>query len=63
VNTSIALAPNPHHEAWYPNFNKGQNEFQNFRTLLASDTGGEIDLAAELDKLQANLQAIVDEVE
>lgn len=62
VNTSIALAPNPHHEAWYPNFNKGQNRFQDFRTLLASDTGGEIDLAAELDKLQSDLQAIVDEV-
>ena len=63
VTTSIPLAPNPHHEAWYPNFNKGQVRFSDFRTLLGSDGGGDIDLPAELDRLQSDLQAIVDEVQ
>ena len=62
VTTSIPLAPNPHHESWYPNFNKGQVRFSDFRTLLGSDGGGDIDLPAELDRLQSDLQAIVDEV-
>ena len=60
VNTSIPLAPNPHHEAWYPGFNEGQIRIQDLRTLIGSDTGGEIDLPAELDKLQSDLQGIVD---
>lgn len=63
VPLSIGFAPVPHHEAWYPNFNKGQVRFSDFRTLLGSDGGGDIDLAAELDRLQSDLQAIVDEVQ
>lgn len=62
VSNSIALAPNPHHEEWYPNFSKGQVRFQDFRTLIGSDSGGEIDVNAEFDKLQADIQAIIDEV-
>lgn len=63
VARSIEYAPVPHHEEWYPNFNKGQTRFQDFLTLLRSDGGGEIDLEAELDRLEADLQAIVDEVQ
>ena len=60
VNTSIPLAPNPHHEEWYPGFNEGQIRIQDLRTLIGSDTGGEIDLPAEIDRLQSDLQGIVD---
>jgi len=62
VAESIGLAPNPHHEEWYPNFNKGQIAFQDFRTLIGSDSGGDIDVNAEFDNLQATLQSIIDEV-
>jgi len=61
VAESIPLAANPHHEEWYPNFNKGQNRFNDFKVLLRSDNGGDIDLNAEFDKLQSDIQAIVDE--
>jgi multiple sugar transport system substrate-binding protein len=63
IPDSIALAPNPHHEEWYPGFNKGQNRFQDFRTLIGSDGGGAIDVNAEFDKLQSDIQAIVDEAQ
>jgi multiple sugar transport system substrate-binding protein len=63
ITDSIALAPNPHHEEGYPNYNKGQVRFGDFRTLIYSDTGGDIDINAEFDKLQADIQTIIDEVE
>jgi multiple sugar transport system substrate-binding protein len=63
VPDSIALAPNPHHEEWYPNFNKGQQRFTDFRVLIGADTGGDMDVSAEFDKLEADIQAIIDEVE
>jgi multiple sugar transport system substrate-binding protein len=62
VPPSLERAAVPNHEYDFPNFNKGQQRFADFRTLLQGDTGAEIDLAAELDKLEADLQAIVDEV-
>jgi multiple sugar transport system substrate-binding protein len=63
VAASIEYAPTPHHEAWYPGYSEGQQRFTDFRVLLGSDGGGDIDLNAELDKLQADLQAIVDAAE
>jgi len=63
VVTSMGLAPNPHHEEWYPNFNKGQNRFEDFRVLIYSEGGATMDVDAELDRLEADLQAIVDEVQ
>jgi multiple sugar transport system substrate-binding protein len=63
VADSMALAPNPHHEEWYPGFNQGQVRFQDFLTLMRSDGGGDIDLNAELDTLQSDLQGIVDAAE
>jgi len=50
----------PSHESNYPNFNKGQDRFAAFRTLLYGETGKDMDVNKELDKLQADLQAIVD---
>jgi multiple sugar transport system substrate-binding protein len=58
---SLAFAVAPNHESDFPNFNRGQQRFADFRTLLYGDTGATINLQEELDKLQADLQAIVDE--
>jgi multiple sugar transport system substrate-binding protein len=55
--------PGPlHHEANFPNWQKGFDRMGAFNTLLFGDTGVDIDLQAELDTLQSDLQSIVDEV-
>ncbi len=59
---SLEYAASPGHESDFPNFAKGMQRFSDFRTLLYGDTGKEIDLEAEINKLEADLQAIVDEV-
>lgn len=61
IPPSLEYAVAPNHESDYPAFNRGQQRFADFRTLLYGDAGAEIDLEAELDKLEADLQAIVDE--
>jgi len=60
VVPSLDYAAVPHHESAYPNFNKGQNRFQDFLTLLGSDDGKNMDVDKEFDKLQSDLQALVD---
>ncbi len=60
VVPSLDYAAVPHHESAYPNFNKGQNRFQDFLTLLGSDNGKTMDIDTEFDKLQSDLQALVD---
>lgn len=60
VAPSLEYATVPHHESYYPNYSKGQQRFNDFRTLMYGDTGKDLDLKAELDKLQSDLQAIVD---
>jgi multiple sugar transport system substrate-binding protein len=56
--------PGPlHHEANFPNWQKGTDRLGAFYTLLQGDTGADIDLQAELDTLEAELQSIVDEVQ
>jgi multiple sugar transport system substrate-binding protein len=50
-----------HHESDHPNWQKGADRVAAFNTLLFSDTGAEMDVNAELDTLQADLQAIVEE--
>ena len=52
---------NQHHEADFPNWQKGHDRIAAFQTLLGGDTGVDIDVQAELDTLQSDLQAIVDE--
>lgn len=61
VPASLNYAAVPNHEYDYPNYAVGKQRFADFRTLLFGDTGADIDLTAELDRLQADLQAIVDE--
>jgi len=61
VPESLKYAPAPHHESDFPNYNKGMQRFNDFRTLLYGDTGADMDVKAELAKLQTDLQAIVDE--
>jgi len=60
VAPSLEYATVPHHESYYPNYAKGQQRFNDFRTLMYGDTGETMDVKAELDKLQSDLQAIVD---
>jgi multiple sugar transport system substrate-binding protein len=60
VVPSLAFAAVPHHESPYPNYQKGQNRFQDFLTLLGSDNGKTMDVDAEFDRLQSDLQALVD---
>jgi multiple sugar transport system substrate-binding protein len=60
VAPSLEYATVPHHESFYPNYSKGQLRFADFRTLMFGDTGKDMDVKAELDKLQSDLQAIVD---
>jgi multiple sugar transport system substrate-binding protein len=51
-----------HHESNLPNWQKVADRTQAFSTLLFGDTGGDIDVNAELDLVQADVQAIVDEL-
>jgi multiple sugar transport system substrate-binding protein len=50
-----------HHEANFPNWQKGSDRIAAFASLLFGDTGGDVDIAAELATLEADLQAIVEE--
>lgn len=56
--------PGPlHHEANFPNWQKGTDRLGAFYTLLQGDTGVDIDVDTELDTLETEVQAIVDEVQ
>lgn len=50
-----------HHESFFPNFQKGQDRWAAFYTLLFGDTGKDMDVTKELGTLQTDLQAIADE--
>jgi len=52
---------NQHHESNLPNWQKVRDRTQAFSTLLFGDTGGDVDVNAELDTVLADVQAIVDE--
>ncbi len=51
---------NMHHESNTPNYGKTTDTVFAFQTNLFSDAGEKMDVNAELDKLQTELQAIVD---
>jgi multiple sugar transport system substrate-binding protein len=57
---SLDRAANPNHETWNPGFNETQLRFNDLRTLIYGDTGADIDLNAEIDRLEADLQKLVD---
>jgi len=61
VAPMLEFAVAPGHESTYPNFNKGQLRFADFATLIYGDAGKDIDVDKEFDKLQSDLQAIVDQ--
>jgi multiple sugar transport system substrate-binding protein len=68
VNWGVALASlaynNPgvmHHEAYTPNWTKMNDRIETFSTLLKAETGGTIDVQAELDLLETDLNAIINE--
>jgi multiple sugar transport system substrate-binding protein len=49
----------PNHESWFPNYNQGQTRFGDFQSLLKSNP--DIDVDAELDRLEADLQQLIAE--
>lgn len=55
----LACPDMPSHEGWLPNYNKAYARIQTLQTLIGSTEG--LDIAAELDKLKAELQTIYDE--
>ena len=62
VDSLSYVNPAPlHHESFFPNFQKGQDRWATFYTLLFGDTGVDMDVNAELDTLQSDLQSIADE--
>jgi multiple sugar transport system substrate-binding protein len=52
-----------HHESDHPNWQKAYDRVAAFNTLIYGDTGATIDVNTELDTLQTELQAIIDEVQ
>jgi multiple sugar transport system substrate-binding protein len=48
-----------HHESFHPNWQQGADRTQAFSSLLFGDTGAEIDVNAELDTVEADLNSIV----
>jgi len=59
-STSTQFIPAVHHESTYPNYDAGEERFNQFLTMLLGENSATIDLDAELDKLESDLQAIVD---
>jgi multiple sugar transport system substrate-binding protein len=58
---SLAYAASPNHESYFPNFQKGFDRLNSLQTLIEGDTGADINVDEELDKLQTDLQTIIDE--
>jgi multiple sugar transport system substrate-binding protein len=61
ITDSLAFnnAGSVHHESFHPNWQQGADRTQAFSTLLFGDTGAEIDVAAELATVEADVNAIV----
>ncbi|MCA0455958.1 MAG: sugar ABC transporter substrate-binding protein [Chloroflexi bacterium] len=51
---------NMHHESNVPNYGKATDRVFAFQTALFGDGGGDLDVNAELDKLETEVQAIID---
>jgi len=60
LTISGQFTPAIHQESRTPNHNDIQGRFGDFLALLRGENGANIDLDAELDKLQSDLQTIVD---
>lgn len=55
-----AVPGTQHHESNVPNYSKAYDREFAFLSLLEGDTGADMDINAEIDQLQSDLQAIVD---
>jgi multiple sugar transport system substrate-binding protein len=53
---ALGYPDNPNHESWMPNFTEANDRIQAWTTLYQGTEG--LDIDAELDKLQADLNAI-----
>lgn len=58
VVDSMAYADNPNHESYMPSPQEANERYNEFWTLLTENPG--LDVDAEIDKLEADLQAIFD---
>lgn len=58
VIDSQGYPDNPSHEGWMPNFNEADERVSAFLTLIQGTSG--LDIAAELETLRSDLQAIFD---
>ena len=61
ADAMLAYPDIPSHQGDFPGYTKGQARLGTFYALIQSDAGADIDMGAEMDKLQADLQAIIDE--
>lgn len=61
VVDSMAYADNPNHESWMPSFLETTDRYNEFWNRLANEPG--LDFDAEVEALQADLQAIFDAAE
>lgn len=50
---------NQHHEAFFPNWQEGQDAIGAYNTRLYGETGAELDVQAELDALEEELNEII----
>ncbi|MDZ4763181.1 MAG: extracellular solute-binding protein [Chloroflexota bacterium] len=57
---SLDYAAQPNHESWNPGYAQTQQRFNDLRTLIYGDTGADIDLNAEIDRLESDLQTLID---
>jgi len=62
IGPSLDHAAVPHHQSSYPNYARGQQRFSDFNTWLrsAGPTAKPADVDTQLDKLQADIQTLVD---
>lgn len=50
---------NQHHESYFPNWQEGQDAIGAYNTRLLGETGADLDVQAELDALEAELNEII----
>jgi len=60
VPDMLKYAAVPSHESDHPNYLKGKVLFDTFRAALYGESGKDMDVDKALDKLQADVQAVVD---
>jgi hypothetical protein len=59
ADAMLAFPDDPTHQQDMPAFEKSQERLSRFAELLNSEAGAGVDIDAELDALEADLQAII----